>query len=107
MNKHIELVEKWLADNESVSKRKLVANANAAYDITNATYDTTYAAYAAACAANAASDDPYAAYAATEAAYWVAKYHEVPIGEDTRPKDRIKQGISPHCVIVDINSEDL
>lgn len=31
----------------------------------------------------------------------------VPIGEDTRPKDRIKQGISPHCVIVDINSEDL
>jgi len=37
----------------------------------------------------------------------VAKYHEVPIGEDTRPKDRIKQGISPHCVIVDINSEDL
>ena len=32
---------------------------------------------------------------------------DVPIGEDTRPKDRIKQGISPHCVIVDINSEDL
>jgi len=32
---------------------------------------------------------------------------DVPIGEDTRPKDRIKQGISPHCVIVDINAEDL
>ena len=32
---------------------------------------------------------------------------EVPIGEDTRPKDRTKQGISPHCIIEDINSEDL
>jgi len=37
----------------------------------------------------------------------IFKTKEVPIGEDTRPKDRIKQGISPHCVIVDINSEDL
>jgi len=25
----------------------------------------------------------------------------VPIGEDTRPKDRTKQGVSPHCVIED------
>jgi len=32
---------------------------------------------------------------------------DVPIGEDTRPKDRIKRGISPHCVIEDINAEDL
>jgi len=32
---------------------------------------------------------------------------EVPIGEDTRPKDRTKQGISPHCIIENINSEDL
>ena len=31
----------------------------------------------------------------------------VPIGEDTRPKDRIKQGISPHCIIENINAEDL
>ena len=31
----------------------------------------------------------------------------VPIGEDTRPKDRTKQGISPHCIIENINSEDL
>jgi len=23
----------------------------------------------------------------------------VPIGEDTRPKDRVKQGISGHCII--------
>ena len=32
---------------------------------------------------------------------------DVPLGEDTRPKDRVKQGISPSCVIEDINSEDL
>jgi len=32
---------------------------------------------------------------------------EVPIGEDTRPRDRIKQGISPHCIIENINAEDL
>ena len=31
----------------------------------------------------------------------------LPLGEDTRPKDRIKQGISPHCIIEDINSGDL
>jgi hypothetical protein len=27
----------------------------------------------------------------------------VPIGEDTRPKDRWKQGISPHTKIIDID----
>ena len=32
---------------------------------------------------------------------------DVPLGEDTRPKDRVKQGISGHCVIEDINAEDL
>jgi hypothetical protein len=26
-----------------------------------------------------------------------------PIGEDTRPKDRVKQGISPHTEIIDID----
>jgi len=34
-------------------------------------------------------------------------HKQVPLGEDTRPKDRVKQGISGHCVIEDINSEDL
>jgi len=28
---------------------------------------------------------------------------EVPVGEDTRPKDRVKQGISPSCVIEEID----
>lgn len=32
---------------------------------------------------------------------------EISIGEDTRPKDRTKQGISPSTIIEDINSEDL
>ena len=34
-------------------------------------------------------------------------HKEVPCGEDTRPKDRVKQGISSNCVIENINSEDL
>ena len=54
MNKHIELVEKWLADNDSVSEEELKANRNAAD--------------AAANAAKAASN--------INAAYWVAKYHK-------------------------------
>jgi len=37
----------------------------------------------------------------------IFKKKEVPIGEDTRPKDRVKQGISGHCVIENINSKDL
>ena len=32
---------------------------------------------------------------------------DVPIGEDTRPKDRTKQGISPSTIIENVNSEDL
>jgi len=32
---------------------------------------------------------------------------DVPVGEDTRPKDRVKLGLSPSCVVEDINSEDL
>ncbi len=66
MNKHIELVEKWLNDNNSVSVEELRANAaDAAY----AAYD---AAYAAARAARAATYE-----AAYEAAYWVNKYKEL------------------------------
>ena len=53
MSKHIKLVEKWLANNESVSKEELKANKNAAD--------------AAANAAKAASN--------INAAYWVATYH--------------------------------
>jgi len=37
----------------------------------------------------------------------IFRKEEVPLGEDTRPKDRVKQGISGHCVIEDVNAEDL
>jgi len=32
---------------------------------------------------------------------------DVPIGEDTRPKDRVKLGLSPSCIVETIDSEDL
>lgn len=54
MNIHIELVKKWLADNDSVSQEELK--------------DNRVAAYAAAAAAYAADAD--AAYAD----YWVKRY---------------------------------
>jgi hypothetical protein len=69
MNEHIELVKKWLADPESVTKQAMEANANAA---TATLAADAAAAYAAAAAAYAA-----AAYAAAaDAAYWVKRYDE-------------------------------
>ncbi len=92
MNKHIELVKKWLDDPASVSQDELEANsdaANAAYYDAYAdaaytaaytvAYDAAYAArfYAAADAAAAA-----AAYTAADAAaYYVKKYEELTEGE--------------------------
>tara|TARA_R110000744_G_scaffold285185_2_gene396627 strand:+ start:2804 stop:2983 length:180 start_codon:yes stop_codon:yes gene_type:complete len=55
-NEQIELVKKWLADRDSVSRVELVANA-------------AYAAYAAAAAA-ACGDAP-------DASYWVERYEEI------------------------------
>ena len=71
MNEHIELVKKWLADPESVTKQDMEANAYAAY-----------AAYAALAAVNAAAyadaaDAAYAAAAANTADYWVKRYNEL------------------------------
>ena len=79
MSKHIELVEKWLADPSSVSQAELKANYNAAalaataaYNDTTATYNAATAAYY---AANASDDAAYyAAYYANAA--WAAKYHK-------------------------------
>ena len=71
MNKHIELVEKWLADKESVSAEELRANKDAA----EAAYG---AAYEAANAANASASTAAAAYeAAYKAAYYINKYREL------------------------------
>ena len=69
MNKHIELVKKWLADKDSVSKEELRENADAAY---YAAYDAAY--YAATHAAAAAAAAKAAYYAATHAAYGTAYY---------------------------------
>ena len=75
-NKHIELVKKWLADNDSVSHVELVANADAAYAVSAAdayaaaAAADAYAAAAADAAADACSDD-------TKASYWVKRYEEL------------------------------
>ena len=68
MNEHIELVKKWLADPESVTKQDMEANAAA------------YAALADAALAAAYADAAYAAYAAAAANtadYWVKRYNEL------------------------------
>jgi hypothetical protein len=81
VNKHIELVKKWLADPASVTQKELEDNraaAHAAYDAyaADAAYDAYSAhAYAADDAAHAAHA-AYDAYAA-DAAYWVKRYEEL------------------------------
>ena len=52
MNKHIELVKKWLANPDSVSLEELKDN----YDAAKAVYDAAAATYDAAYTANAAVD---------------------------------------------------
>jgi len=72
MNKHIELVKKWLDNPESVTQQELDDNLDAAkvaYYAANAAYATAEAYYAA---------DFAAAYAdATHAKYWVKRYEEL------------------------------
>jgi len=75
MNKHIELVEKWLADPLSVSQAELKANYNAAalaytYDANAATIATENASYYASLATANCTH-------ATAAAKWVAEYHSL------------------------------
>ena len=72
MNEHIELIKKYLADRDSVSKEELATNkaaANAARAVVNASYYASYFTYA-----DAAYD---VAYAAANAAYWVGIYEEL------------------------------
>jgi chemotaxis regulatin CheY-phosphate phosphatase CheZ len=74
MNKHIELVKKWLADKDSVSLKELEANSNAAkavYYYTDANDSAYYVAHAAAYAADCAS------YYAEDAVYWVKRFEEL------------------------------
>ncbi len=80
MNKHIELVKKWLNNPYSVTQEELKANVDAAYAAANAAYDAAYDAYDAACAAaDAAYDAANDAYA--DAAYFVKKYEKLTEGE--------------------------
>jgi hypothetical protein len=65
MNKHVELVKKWLADPSSVTLEELKANAEAAA----AAYDAEDAAFYA--AADAAAAD------AAAAADWVKRYEDL------------------------------
>ena len=85
MNKHIELVKKWLADPDSVTQEELKQNCTdadaAAYAAAEAAAAAAYAAYAAAAYAAAyiadaaAAADAYADAAdADAAAYWVERY---------------------------------
>tara|TARA_R100000951_G_scaffold90032_1_gene78164 strand:+ start:11807 stop:12022 length:216 start_codon:yes stop_codon:yes gene_type:complete len=70
MNKHIELVKKWLDDKDSVTVKELRENTDAAY----ATYHTADESLAYHAAAEAAD-------AAYQAAYWVKRYEELTEGE--------------------------
>jgi len=74
MNEHIELVKKWLADPESVTKQDMEANADAAYAADAALAAVNAAAYAAYAAADAALA---AVNAAAYADYWVKRYNEL------------------------------
>ena len=75
MNKHIELVKKWLADPDSVTQQELEDNRDAANSAYAATAYSASAVYAAdsAYAANAAADARSA-----DAEYWVKLYEELP-----------------------------
>tara|TARA_R110002153_G_scaffold226326_1_gene378961 strand:+ start:808 stop:1134 length:327 start_codon:yes stop_codon:yes gene_type:complete len=102
MNKHIELVKKWLADPESVTIEELVVNKRDAYiayaaasasaaDHADAVYVAayagyscaySYAAYSCAAAADYAYDAAdydytYSAEYTDLAAYWVKRYEEL------------------------------
>jgi len=84
MNKHIELVKKWLADTKSVTEKELLDNKDAAYAANAAAFaavdadvDAVNAAYYAAYAANAAYGAYYGANAAYVAAYFVKRYEEL------------------------------
>ena len=68
MNPHIELVKKFLADNDSVTEKELRANSNDAFDSWEAAYDATWDAT---WDAGAAYHAAYWAYRAAYWAYWV------------------------------------
>jgi hypothetical protein len=77
MNKHIELVKKWLADPESVTQQELDDNRDAAECAYYAAVFEAAANSAYAAAADATHAVAAAAYAAKAADYWVKRYEEL------------------------------
>ena len=101
MNKHIELVKRWLADNDSVSNEELMKNsvdardawvyaeeyadaggtarvaADAADYAVSAAYAAVLASFASFAALPTEADAADAAEAAEAAAYWVEEYEEL------------------------------
>ena len=86
MNKHIELVKRWLADNDSVSYQEISdtvdAAVQAAFAAGCAVDDAIIAAEAASCAAEAA--DCAKDECPEAAAHWV-KLYEIEIGGLNEP----------------------
>ena len=76
MNKHIELVEKWLKDSTSVSLDELTANKDAAYDAAAVAADAANDAADAYAVAADAADTAADAYAVA-ADYYVKRYKEL------------------------------
>jgi uncharacterized protein with PIN domain len=79
MNKHIELVKKWLADPTSVTQQELEDNHDAAYAAYAKAYHSAAASYADAASYAAAS---YASCAAVcsytnYTKHWVKRYEEL------------------------------
>ena len=95
MNKHIELVKKWLDDPDSVTREQLKANGDSAYAALSAANasgasiaeaednSSDYAAYFAAYFAYTASNTAWAATYAESAARYVKKYEAL-----TEEKDK-------------------
>jgi hypothetical protein len=88
MNKHIELVKKWLDDPASVTQQELQGNSDAAWATwSTIAYDGTYEEYGAYYTANAASDAANAATyadARTKVKHWIIRYEELKEQEDER-----------------------
>lgn len=78
MNEHIELVKKFLDDNDSVTKEELKANKDAAYDAARAAAEAAEAAF---WAYEAAADVAYygtnSEYCKNKAREAIAEYEEL------------------------------
>ncbi|MFZ9079253.1 MAG: hypothetical protein ACO23H_12025 [Alphaproteobacteria bacterium] len=77
MNKHIEVVKKWLNDPDSLTQEELADNVESARAASDAADYATRAAHAARNAARVAAWDGEDAERAAWTAYWVNEYEEL------------------------------